>query len=329
MFQIQLCEGKDRPRQLPSPPQNQKTSQLLLDLCTSLYGSGKIVVLDSGFSVLKGLIALKKLGVFAHAVAKKRRYWPKYVPGEEIDRRMEGRPVGATDALKGQLEGEPYNIFVMKEPDYCMKLMSTYGGLTTLPEEPDVTRVENGEKKIFKYTKNFSFHFRYRHMVDDHNNLRHSTPSFEDTWKTNRWENRVFAFLLAITEVNIYLYLRWKIWRNVDEENVPTLHQFRKRLAFALIDNQYIIVEKAEAAVTRSTKPSDHKLRRCPNFAKTYMDGRWILSAKSMYQQYRCRGRGCKKMVRTYCECSPGVWMCNDCYSNHCYECATSDDTLS
>ena len=49
-----------------------------------LHGTGKVVVLDSGFCVLKGVIELKKRGVFAAALIKKRRYWPKYVPGEEI-----------------------------------------------------------------------------------------------------------------------------------------------------------------------------------------------------------------------------------------------------
>ena len=85
---MQLVEGKDRPKELSSPPKNKKTTSLLLDLCKDLYGTGKVVVLDSGFCVLEGIIALKKLGVFAHAVIKKRRYWPKYIPGDEIDAHM-------------------------------------------------------------------------------------------------------------------------------------------------------------------------------------------------------------------------------------------------
>jgi hypothetical protein len=44
-----------------------------------------VVILDSGFCVLQCLVELKKIGVFASAVIKKRRYWPKYVPGEQID----------------------------------------------------------------------------------------------------------------------------------------------------------------------------------------------------------------------------------------------------
>ena len=47
----------------------------------SLHGTGMVVVLDSGFCVLEGVIELQKRGVFTAALIKKRRYWPKYVPG--------------------------------------------------------------------------------------------------------------------------------------------------------------------------------------------------------------------------------------------------------
>ena len=43
----------------------------LLQLTRPIYGSGKVIVLDSGFCVLKGLVELKKFGVFAHALIKK------------------------------------------------------------------------------------------------------------------------------------------------------------------------------------------------------------------------------------------------------------------
>ena len=100
----------------------------------------------------------------------------------------------------------------MKEPDYTMELMATYGLLTHYNGEKDNVRHDKGETHTFKYTKPFSDHFKYRHMVDDHNNLRHSSPSFEDTWVTHRWQNKVFAFLLAVTEINLYLWLRYTTW---------------------------------------------------------------------------------------------------------------------
>ena len=301
MFAIQLVEGKDRPKELPSPPKKKKTENLLLELTKSIWTQGKIVVLDSGFCVLTALIALQKAGVFAHAVIKKRRFWPKYVPGDAIEDRMKEKEVGAVDSLKGEIDGVPYNIFCMKEPDYVMKLMSTYGALTVDEGEPENVRYVQGEKTTFKYTKNFAYHFKYRHMVDDHNNLRHSTPTLEDTWTTHVWENRVFAFLLAITEVNLYCYLRYTSWRTMDEESYPTLHQFRKKLAMALIENKFIVSDEAEERLTRSSNRTKHVLMACPRHAKKFEHGKWVTTCKLPYQQHRCRSLHCKKMVRTYC----------------------------
>ena len=48
-------------------------------------------------------------------------------------------------------------------------------------------------------------HFLYRHSVDGHNNKRHSPISLEVVWGTKYWPNRVFSFLLAVTEVNVNL----------------------------------------------------------------------------------------------------------------------------
>ena len=43
----------------------------LLHLTKPVWGTGKLVVLDSGFCVLQGLVELKKKGVYAHALIKK------------------------------------------------------------------------------------------------------------------------------------------------------------------------------------------------------------------------------------------------------------------
>ena len=132
-------------------------------LCKALYGTGKIVILDSGFCVLQGLIESRKVGVFASALIKKRRYWPKYVPGKEINEHFKDMEIGKCDSLKGELDGKPYNIFCMKEPDYVMKIMSMHGGLTVLKDQKDSTRTytEDGEAKTTtcKYTIPFINHF--------------------------------------------------------------------------------------------------------------------------------------------------------------------------
>ena len=87
----------------------------------------KIIVLDSGFCVLRALVELRKRGVFAHALIEKRKYWPKYIKGDEIKAHFEGLEVGTADAIKGTLDQIPFHVFAMKEPDYTMIVMSTYG----------------------------------------------------------------------------------------------------------------------------------------------------------------------------------------------------------
>ena len=200
-----------------------------------------MVVLDSCFSVLEALIELRKNGVFAAAVAKKRRYWPKYVLGGLFDQRMKNRNIGEVETMKGKIDDIPYNIFCLKEPEYYMKMMSTYGaGMEdyTFRKNKRTYKKEDGSwvTAFFHYTEVFANHFRFRHAVDDHNNLRHKLPSIEETWVTCHWMNRVFAFLLAISEVNAFLAFCYFFWSNEDKESM-TIHAFRKKLALELIHN--------------------------------------------------------------------------------------------
>jgi len=69
MFGIELVEGKDRPKQIPTQCTHKDgpTVGLLLRLTKLIHGTGKVVILDSGFCVLKGIVLLMKLGVCASA----------------------------------------------------------------------------------------------------------------------------------------------------------------------------------------------------------------------------------------------------------------------
>ena len=71
--------------------------------------------MDSGSYVLRAIIEIKK-----------RKYWPKYIDGDSIDAHFEGKEVGSIDSLPGKIHNIPFDIFAMHEPDYVMKLMSTY-----------------------------------------------------------------------------------------------------------------------------------------------------------------------------------------------------------
>ena len=89
----------------------------------------------------------------------------------------------------------------MKDSDYVMKLMSTYGSLTPKEGCKDTQRTYKHQGTTvttnFKYTAPYANHFLFLHAVDNHNNLWHSVLEIEETWTTMRWSNRVFAFLLS------------------------------------------------------------------------------------------------------------------------------------
>lgn len=85
-------------------------------------------------------------------------------PGDDIDQHMSTKAVGETDSLKGVLDNIPYDIFCMKDVDYSMKLMSTYGALIPRSDAEDKRRkLDDGSTTTFKYTEPFYNHFRYRH----------------------------------------------------------------------------------------------------------------------------------------------------------------------
>ena len=126
-------EGKDRPTELGKKKWEElgKTVGLMLRMCESIFSTGKYVVLDSGFSVSKGITALLEVGVYAAALIKKRKYWPRGVPVDAIDEYFTNEDVTHVDMLEAITEegpeGKAFNIFCFKEPEYVMKIMSTYG----------------------------------------------------------------------------------------------------------------------------------------------------------------------------------------------------------
>jgi len=320
LFAQELVEGRDRPKEKQEEYSEFKgaTTGLLLRLCKSFFHMAKIVVLDSGFCVLRALVELRKRGVFAHALIKKRKYWPKYIKGDEIKAHFQGREVGTADAISGTLDQVPFHVFAMKEPDYTMMVMSTYG----TNERNDRHRTqriykENGEikKTHFSYPEVMSNYFRFRHSVDDHNGRRHAPISLEYVWATKWWPNRVFSFLLAVTEVNVNLAKSYFITKDAPK---PQL-EFRRLLAKALINNKYILHDKAAVGIRRSPRGqhlTSHNLVKLPPYRK--FKGCRIVKSKSQYPQATCE-MGHRK-IRTYCSCSPGILRCDQCFVLHCME---------
>ena len=97
-----------------------------------------------------------------------------------------------------------------------VRTMDTGGRLLaddTYKETVRIWRV-NGEYVVKKFNCYLPFYWRLhcRHAFDNYKNLRHAMPSIEYIWMTDRWECRVFAFILSISEVNAFLILRYFVY---------------------------------------------------------------------------------------------------------------------
>ena len=50
-----------------------------------LFGTGKAVLMGSGFCVVKGVVGMLLHGVYGATLIKKNRYWTKYGKGYDIE----------------------------------------------------------------------------------------------------------------------------------------------------------------------------------------------------------------------------------------------------
>jgi hypothetical protein len=114
MWRLKIVEGKDWPKKadgnwaFPSKWEQMgytKTVDLLLEMTEPIHGTGKVVTSDSGFCIALGVIALHKKGVWGQFLIKKRKYWPRFVPGDYIDEYMRLKPLGYTETFVQVIEG--------------------------------------------------------------------------------------------------------------------------------------------------------------------------------------------------------------------------------
>ena len=127
---MEIVEGKDHPPQINERfSELGKTTGLLMRILECYFVTGQYVILDSGFCVLKALVELKKVGLFACAMIEKRRYWPAKVPGDAMTDAFDEAQVRDSRAISGVLDGVKYFLWGLNELNYVMKMMATGGPL--------------------------------------------------------------------------------------------------------------------------------------------------------------------------------------------------------
>ena len=166
-----------------------------------------------------------------------------------------------------------------------MTLMSTYVSLHTHPNQKESVGMYDKGKflKTFKYTEVIENHYNDLDAVDEHNTFRNYCGtkyglSLEDTRKTTRWENRVFAFILAVSEVNAYLAIRYF------GELKMTQLEFREKLVFELIHNTLESGNEEERPDIRRNKRQNtlHKITIDPPHSG-FEGGKWVKKYKQKY----------------------------------------------
>ena len=248
--------------------------------------------------------------MMGYALIKKQQYWPRHVHGDEdeIKEHFDGMNPGDFDALKGRMNGVSFYICGMKEPDYVLLFMTTYGTPEQLGQLQK--RKHKGTSYQFQYPEVCHMHYSNRDSVDNHNSRRMSPIAIEEQLKTTRWPMRCFQYLLAVTEVNANL-ANSKIFGAEMEEQL----NFRYALAEEMISNSYIVNKRARRGERHDQDArSDHKLESLPPY-KTFR-GAQLVECRTKYIQLKCTC-DTKLRVQTYCRCSPGVLRCQSCYDDH------------
>ena len=79
LFFVELVCGKDRPKEIGKPEFEGAygaTGGMMVWMKEPLFGTGKSVVMDSGFCALKGIEGMLAHWVYGTTVIKEKRYCP-------------------------------------------------------------------------------------------------------------------------------------------------------------------------------------------------------------------------------------------------------------
>ena len=119
---------------------------------------------------------------------------------------MQIKEVGDVDAPPNIGYGKSYHIMSLKDTDYLICMLTTYGALGKFEgsEMHQKYKGSGGEvaTKLINYHEVFGNHFHYPHQVGNNNNNQNYPISVERTWATNYWPDLFHAYFLVLTEVN-------------------------------------------------------------------------------------------------------------------------------
>ena len=328
IFWIELVQGKDVPkegehRELEFEQEfGSKVAALVVCMTRPVWGSGRAVIMDSGFGCIPSVVHLCQKGLFSTTVIKKDAHWPKYTKAQEAIDEMQGEDVGTIQVRRGEytIGNETHLLHTVALADSLhTSLMVTNWGTTLREGEAKKQRV-GGELVTFQYRQIHNAYYYGRLAVDDNNNNRQGCLSLEEVFVPKEWEMRQFGFVLALVQTNTFLVFNHLRAKNGLVELSKA--EFVRELCQEMIENAVYRQTKAdsedkeeEVSGKRRKRVEEHELCKIPaGFGKWNSTRFWPM--KQNYQKYRC-SYGYGAMIRTYCVCDKSLMLCTECYSVH------------
>ena len=235
--------------------------------CTrNWFGSGRLVVLDSGFASVKCALHLHDHGLFMIGNVKTGTTgFPKDWLLSQVPSRGDRAVASATVTSPA---GNQVDLLAAADRDrQPMALLGTAGTSLegrTLTRHFTTIRADgtyNVREATLQQMQIHEVYREYFNALDRHNSLRQGGDSFEDSWKTHHWYIREFQVLFGMSEVNAWLlYKRFRPGCG----NV-SFNDYRRSLCYLLLHNNLWLEETrqtraaaaAAAANTGNLHPSD------------------------------------------------------------------------
>ena len=344
IFHMEIREGKDQPTEGPHATSEfeeefgSKVAALVVRMTKGLHGSGRCIILDSGFGYVPAVVQLRNKGLYSTAYIKKHAFWPKYTRAQEAVDEMRSKEVGEVSVRKGTYQtGEgTFEVYMVAQADSKhTSLMLSNWGTTDRVGRRKVRRV-GGQLVEFLFTQFQHYYYYGRHGVDDNNRERQGLLSFEDVYRPRDWNRRQFGWMVGAVLANAHMAHEYFV---NGPEGRPREHkaEFLREMARDIILNEEWRQKKFEisrrsarlAAGEKTPEPEDRstvcEMKKIPAGHK-----KWdavgacfpVAAGDERYFKYYCAGtkedgKACGKRVRTFCACSPATMLCDEHYAAH------------
>jgi Transposase IS4 len=290
-----------------------------------LEGSGRIIILDSGFQVLQALIELQKVGLYGSAIIKWKGNWPKGVDGDLMESEAMKLVTGESAAMKGTKNGVPFYLWVLRDSMYVLKFMSTYGSTNTHILAKPVRRracIQGAPPVVFKHDVVCFNYYNHRNAVDINNNGRQKCDPLEETILSQNYAQRVLCHVLNTCEQNSL-----RAFNNFARKPMGLAPLSVREFRMQHIEAVFMLHSKSLSipllplvpSLKRGFNKDAHLLATIPHYSH-YQEGSlgiggWKQDLKMRYVQRRCHV--CDNKTSLYCKCNLVFSVCQDCFLKH------------